>query len=554
MNFDNGTDPYRPLYHFSPPHGWWGGGPDGTIYHNGEYHVFYQYDPYMGCTSGNAAWGHTVSPDLVHWEHRPVAIGPTPVNAEHFQAFARSDLLKQLDRSNTPPIPYDREVCFSGSTVIDNGVPTIIYSGIVHGVQDAPVMRGRRQCVATSDDGMITWKKHPANPVIPHPPAELVDPASRDQPLVWEEAVLPSPRRWVDHAGKDRAFDGRRLVAVEDDTTRGQITAWHDPHVWRDGDVWYMALGCGFLGVGGAILLYRSPDLIEWDYLHPLCVGEDPEFNRWLVPDFFPLGDRAVLLTAATTRGQSGKSIYMTGSYENLRFTPETEGYVDAHPLACFHCPRTLLDPNGRRIMVGLLAERRLVADNRHGWAGVLSLPRLLELDANGRLLMDPVPEVCSTHDPDWEYANEALPSRVPLDLDLREDCLELFAEIDPGNAEEVGIVLCRSPGGEEETLIRFRPREATLAIDTTRASLNPDTAHSVSDTPFALNADEPLRLHLFVDRSTLELFANRRVCLSDRMYPTRNDSLGAGLYARGGDASISILRIWRKKSVFYPS
>jgi len=126
-----------------------------------------------------------VSPDLVHWEHRPVAIGPTPVDAEHFQAFARSDLLKQLDRSNTPPIPYDREVCFSGSTVIDNGVPT-------------------------SDDGMITWKKHPANPVIPHPPAELVDPAVRNQPLVWEEGVLPSPRRWVDHAGKDRAFDGRR--------------------------------------------------------------------------------------------------------------------------------------------------------------------------------------------------------------------------------------------------------------------------------------------------------------------------------------------------------
>jgi beta-fructofuranosidase len=68
------------------------------------------------------------------------------------------------------------------------------------------------------------------------------------------------------------------------------------------------------------------------------------------------------------------------------------------------------------------------------------------------------------------------------------------------------------------------------------------------------LNTGEPLRLHLFVDRSTLELFANRRVCLSDRMYPTRNDSLGAGLYARGGDASISTLRIWRKKSVFYPS
>ena len=109
---------------------------------------------------------------------------------------------------------------------------------------------------------MMTWRKHEANPVIPHPPPEPVDPAERDQPLVWKE-----------------------------------------------GDAWYMALGCGFLGTGGALLLYRSPDLIKWEYLHPLCVGTEPEFNRWLVPDFFPLGDRHVLLTAATTRGESGKAI-----------------------------------------------------------------------------------------------------------------------------------------------------------------------------------------------------------------------------------------------------
>jgi len=129
MNFDKTIDPYRPLYHFSPPLGLWGGGPDGTIYHNGEYHVFYQYDPYMGCTSGNASWGHTVSRDLVHWEHRPVAIGPTPFSAEQYLAFARSNLVKELDRSRMPPIVYDREVCFSGSTAIHNGVPTIIYTG-----------------------------------------------------------------------------------------------------------------------------------------------------------------------------------------------------------------------------------------------------------------------------------------------------------------------------------------------------------------------------------------------------------------------------------------
>ena len=69
----------------------------------------------------------------------------------------------------------------------------------------------------------------------------------------------------------------------------------------------------------------------------------------------------------------------MIGEYRDHRFTPEVEGYLDTHPMACFHCARTLLDPAGRR-MFGVLAKRWLVADNPQGWAGVLSLPRVLGL------------------------------------------------------------------------------------------------------------------------------------------------------------------------------
>ena len=554
MNFDRSIDPHRPLYHFSPPLGWWGGGPDGTIHHDGQYHVFYQFDPYMGSTSGNASWGHAVSRDLVHWEHRPVAIGPTPFGAGYYAAFARSDLVRSLDRSGIPPILYDREVCFSGSAVIDRGVPTLIYTGILHGLQDAPVMLGRSQCIATSDDGMLTWRKHPANPVIPHPPPGLVDPSQRPEAPVWTEGVLPSPRRWLEQEGQDRAIDGRRLDAVEEDETRGQLTAWHDPHVWREGETWYMGLGCGFLGVGGAVLLYRSRDLISWEYMHPLCVGSDPEYNRWLVPDFFPLGDRHVLLAAATSRGRSGKAVYMVGEYRAHRFTPESEGFLDTHPMACFHCARTLLDPAGRRIVFGVLAERRLVAGNPHGWAGVLSLPRVLGLGEGDRLLMDPAPEVCSRGEPDWEFAGEELPPDRPLELaPVQGDCLEMVAVIDPGSAREVGLQLRRSPGGEEETVVRYDCGKGVLGVDTTKSSLEPDTGRTVSAAPLDLEPGERLRLHIFLDRSTLEVFANRRACASDRLYPAREDSLGAGLFALGGRARLESLEVWRRKSIFFP-
>ena len=110
------------------------------------------------------------SPDLAHWEHCPIAIMPTPGS-------------------------YDGAGCWSGSVVIHNGVPTMMYSGVAdmtlfRADDDLPPSDRQRipqgyyhefvleidqetQCIATSDDSMTTWDKHPANPVIPSIPEDL---------------------------------------------------------------------------------------------------------------------------------------------------------------------------------------------------------------------------------------------------------------------------------------------------------------------------------------------------------------------------------------------
>src|SRR5262249_12373772 len=131
------------------------------------------------------------------------------------------------------------------------------------------------QCLAVSHDGMRTWHKAP-RPIIASPPAGI------------------------------------------------QITGFRDPCLWRDGDHWILALGSGVTERGGMILLYRSPDLHRWTYLHPLCEGPgagQPAANpvdngtMWECPDFFPLGDRHVLLYATM-----GKVRYRVGTYRDLRF------------------------------------------------------------------------------------------------------------------------------------------------------------------------------------------------------------------------------------------
>ncbi len=148
-------DPHRPRYHFLPPAHWMND-PNGLIQWRGKYHLFYQHHPY-GPLWANMHWGHAVSSDLVHWEHLPIALAPTP---------------------GSP----DQDGVYSGCAVDNDGVPTIIYSGV----------RGKDQlvCLATADgddENLVTWRKWPGNPVIPERPANLDILQYRD-PSVWREA------------------------------------------------------------------------------------------------------------------------------------------------------------------------------------------------------------------------------------------------------------------------------------------------------------------------------------------------------------------------------
>ncbi len=448
------SDPQRPQYHLLPP-GNWMNDPNGPIFWQGKYHMFYQYNP-NGPFWGDMHWGHAVCQDLMHWKHLPVAMAPTPGGP-------------------------DKDGVFSGCIVIDNNVPTAVYTGVNPEVQ----------CIATSEGELLRWKKYPGNPVIPGPPPGL------------------------------------------------EVAGFRDPAVWKEGDTWLMAVGSGFRGKGGAVLLYESKDLRHWNYLHPLVTGrmrpganaKDPvdSGEMWECPDFFPLGERH-LLVISTERIVK----YMMGHYGDRKFTPETEGIVD---FGHYYAARTMTNTGDRRILWGWLTEgRNAEAQRAAGWSGVMSLPRVLS--AQGvRLEMRPAPEV------------EALRGNR-LGLDAAGYCLEVRAEIDPGDARHAGLKVRAAPDESEQTLIYYDRIAKRLAVDRSKSSTDPNVDRVLQSGPFALGTGEPLRLHLFLDGSVIEIFANDRACLTTRVYPVNPQSIGLGLLSVGGKAKLISQDVWEMQAI----
>jgi beta-fructofuranosidase len=458
-------DPQRPSYHFLPPSNWMND-PNGISQWDGQYHLFYQYNP-LAARWGAIHWGHAVSDDLVHWADLPIALSPTPGGP-------------------------DADGCWSGCIFDNGGVPTMLYTGL----RD----RKQRPCLATSDDGLLTWHKYPANPVIADPP-----------------------------------------TAVDQGDFR-------DHCVWQEDGIWYQVIGGKIDGVGGAALLYRSRDLIEWEYLNPLCVGDQAETGTiWECPDFFRLGDKHVLLISPIPLR---KTLYLIGTYADHRFTSERAGILDAG--GHYYAPQSMRDAQGRRLIWGWVWEGRdEPAQLAAGWAGVMSLPRVLTLLPDGMLGSAPAPELELLRERHWSWRDLQLAPGAPHMLaGLQSAALEISAEFAPNHATAFGIdVRCSADGSERTRIIYDRVRQQ-LEIDRSQSSANAADQHDVHSDTLALHDGEALTLRVFVDHSVIEVFANGRLCLTSRVYPSAT-SLGVALFAQGGGVDVPAIDAWNMRSIW---
>ena len=132
------NDPRRPAYHFLPP-AQWNNDPNGTLYHDGWYHLFYQHNPFAP-EWGHIHWGHARSRDLVNWEHLPVGLTPSPDRGEAH--------------------------CWSGCACVnDEGQPLIFYTSVGPDDKRDP-LDSAQQWVAEGDADLLTWTKPAGNPFL----------------------------------------------------------------------------------------------------------------------------------------------------------------------------------------------------------------------------------------------------------------------------------------------------------------------------------------------------------------------------------------------------
>jgi fructan beta-fructosidase len=488
---------YRPQYHFTPPANWMND-PNGLVYYAGEYHLFYQYNP-LGNTWGHMSWGHAVSPDLVHWTHLPLAI---------------------------PEV--DGVMAFSGSAVVDwkntsgfgrGGKPPLVavYTGYREG------NKNQSQYIAYSNDRGRSWTRYSGNPVLDIGSTEFRDP---------------------------RVF-------------------WYEPQ-----KKWVMAVS---LAAEHKIRFYASSDLKKWTHLSDFgpaaAVG-----GVWECPDLFELpvdGDRRnsrwvliVNLNPGSVAGGSGAQ-YFVGRFDGTRFTttPTDRGETtQANPGAHwvdygkdFYAAVSWSDvppADGRRIWIGWMNNWQYGEKiPTSPWRSAQSVPRTLALKSTAagiRLVQQPVTELRRLRGTGRRVPRQLIrPGSIPLATEgIAGTALEIVAELEVGTAAEVGLKV--RAGKNQETVIGINGHAGRLFVDRTRSgepAFHGDfTGRHTA--PVRLENGR-LRLHVFVDWSSVEVFAGSgETVITDQIFPAP-ESDGVALYAEGGTARLISLEAWPLRSIW---
>ncbi|GFR24660.1 sucrose-6-phosphate hydrolase [Trichonephila clavata] len=455
---------WYPAYHLAPPRGWMND-PNGLIEFEGYFHAFYQHNP-SAPVWGDINWGHARSKNLIEWEHLPEGISPS--------------------------IEEDKDGCFSGSAVDDNGVLTLLYTGNIF-LEDDHLQQVT--CIATSND-TINFTKH--GMVLDHPEG-------------------------VEH--------------------------FRDPKAWWGGeDTWYMVMGTRDGDLGEAHL-YKSEDLHQWQFVRILAKAERGLGYMWECPDFFPLGDKHLLVISPqgiSPDKYKYRNLYQSGYFLGT-WEPDGPFHIEKNFTEMdnghdFYAPQTFLASDQRRIVIGWMAMWESPFPEQHqNWSGMFTLPREFHLSEDGSLRINPVREVMNFRGIE-KNLNRTILHNEHLELDTNTRATEIIMvwNIRSSDAEKFGLRLGDKNLTEAGLYLYIDAQSERLTLDRRYAQYSLSGYRSIP-----IPKDELLTLRVFFDHSSVEVFVNGgERCMSSRIYPLK-DQRHLTIFAENGNAILESSSLW---------
>lgn len=402
---------------------------------------------------------------------------------------------------------YDLKGCWSGCIAVDDvvtgGKPNIIYTGVDY----ARAMIGQ---ASPLDDDLLTWTK-PAQPIINGKPAGLSD-------------------------------------------------DFRDPYFFRNGDDAYIIVGTSKDGKGACTLHKYNPTTRMWSNDGRIFSASNSaplQGTFWEMPNLTKMGDKH--LFTVTPLGLSGgvRAMYWTGTV-NADGTFNTSSWPDNIELPGFAkegyglLSPSIMQIDGKTIAIGIVPDKLASIDNyRLGWAHSYSLPREWTLDAQGRLIQRPWSGLSSLREKAvYSSSGQSLTGNIALGT-APQRMAEILGEFIVGTAE-FGFSFFKN--GSEEAKLSYDPVTKQLTADFSNIPRMVNDANVFNgiyktSLPSAPAQGETMKIHLFIDRSVIDIFVNDRYASSIRVFPTDENADALEVFSNGGATQIKNLQAWTLKS-----
>ncbi|MFN8431746.1 MAG: glycoside hydrolase family 32 protein [Spirosomataceae bacterium] len=461
----NAPSDYRPQFHYLPEKNWVND-PNGLVYLDGEYHLFYQYNPF-GDLWGHMSWGHAVSKDLKKWEELPVAI-PEKKNADGTTTMIFSGCAV-VDSLNT-------------SGFFEEGYKKGMVAIFTSHVDNKGMGMAQHQSLAYSKDKGRTWKMYDKNPVLD---IGLKD--FRDPNVIW----YPERNVWV-------------MTVVKALEYTVQFYESKDLKSWK--------LLSEFGKQGDVSRIWECPSLIK------VPVENEPN-PKWVL-----------MLSSGSRNNNLLGVQYFVGDFDGMKFVPQKQetlffdsGYDSYATIPFFNLPKSHVKP----VYLSWASDWEYARDvPTTGFRGQFTLPREVILYKNQeglyRLKQSAIVDSSIPTTIKSLKSGEKLKSKI---LKSNQNLYRLILDIDVRDSKGLELILLKN--GNEKTILNFDSQKNILSLDRRNSgNVSFNKKFPNLNQIELIPENGKIKLDILVDKSIIEVFANDgKEAITSLVYPTFGSS-----------------------------